>query len=681
MILNRSGIHRGRDDNIDHAIKPMKLAYRSDIDGLRAVAVLLVVFYHNFPASVHGGFIGVDVFFVISGFLITSIVCQALSEDKFSFLDFYRRRINRIFPALLVVLTACTIAGWFLLFPVDYRDAGKAIGFGAAFLSNIALLYDTGYFAAPAQLNPLLHLWSLGVEEQFYLLWPPLIVLVWRWKRGPILAAAAILLISFVANIVLTFDYPLAAFYLPLTRFWELMIGCALAIASARGLGRGVPASPVLKRIYDANPRREHVIRETCAWLGLFLVGCGVVFIDSNRAFPGYWALLPALATGLLIFAGPAPWVTRQFLGHRALVHIGLISYPLYLWHWPLLTAIRLVRLGDDPPPLMKVIAISAAFALAEATWRFAEKPFRHGGASWAKTGAAFAAVAAVGFAGVGIYAANGMPGRFDARVQTVVHDYAAEAAVTWRANRCILTDSTFAKECDDETPAGMPRVVLWGDSHAAMLYPGLREIQLADGGFRISQYNTAGCPPIFSYPSRTSKVCAANNELVRERLKLLKPDTVIMAARQWYDYDHRGISESDDETLIQATIADVRALGVRRIVMIGRFPVWRTPPRRILAQAYRFRTAGLIGIDAIPTRNNSYLETTAAAENERLRHFLEAKGVEFISPTPTFCNEDGCLLAVPDGSGKPVTYDGAHLISEASVYFVRERAREILGR
>src|SRR5580658_2099965 len=152
MILNRSGIHRGRDDNIDHAIKPMKLAYRSDIDGLRAVAVLLVVFYHNFPASVHGGFIGVDVFFVISGFLITSIVCQALSENKFSFLDFYRRRINRIFPALLVVLTACTIAGWFLLFPVDYRDAGKAIGFGAAFLSNIALLYDTGYFAAPAQL-------------------------------------------------------------------------------------------------------------------------------------------------------------------------------------------------------------------------------------------------------------------------------------------------------------------------------------------------------------------------------------------------------------------------------------------------------------------------------------------------------------------------------------------------
>ncbi|WP_148287952.1 acyltransferase, partial [Rhodopseudomonas sp. B29] len=207
----------------------MTPAYRRDIDGLRAVAVLLVVAFHAFPRALPGGFIGVDIFFVISGFLISAIILGGLRGGEFSFRTFYARRINRIFPALMLVLAACAIGGWVLLFPLDYRDAGRAIAAGAAFVANLALLQDAGYFDSAATLNPLLHLWSLGVEEQFYLVWPPLLVLAWRRPRGAMIAAVAILLASFIANVLITPRAPLTAFYLPVTRFWELMTGCLLA--------------------------------------------------------------------------------------------------------------------------------------------------------------------------------------------------------------------------------------------------------------------------------------------------------------------------------------------------------------------------------------------------------------------------------------------------------------------
>jgi len=659
----------------------MRPAYRSDIDGLRAIAVLLVVGFHAFPTVLRGGFVGVDVFFVISGYLITSIVCLALRSGDFSFATFYARRINRIFPALLAVLVACAVGGWFLLFPLDYRDAGKAIGFGAAFLSNIALLYDSGYFETASELNPLLHLWSLGVEEQFYLLWPPVIVLAWRWPRGALAAAGAILLASFAANLALTSGHATAAFYLPVTRFWELMTGCVLAIATSAGPGRDAASLGVVRWLLPWFERNQRGVRAAAALLGLLLIAAAAALIDRSRAFPGWWAALPVLGAALLIAAGPSPWISRRLLGHRAMVWIGLISYPLYLWHWPLLAAIRIVRFGEEPPPLMKAIAVLVAFALAYATYRVLERPFRFR-PTRRKTAGAFVAVTLIGVVGAGIYAAAGVPSRFDAGVQRVTRDFDSEAKRAYRSGDCFLTEAMqFAPECDGPGAPETPRTVLWGDSHAAHLYPGLRALQRTEAGLRIAQYTTAGCPPMLDYDSAKSPSCQANNDLVRARLKRDPPDTVILVARQWHDYNGPDADPGAIDAKIHATLAELRAIGVRRIVVVGEFPSWRTPPRRVLAQAYRALAAGLLTADQIPSRDGPpRLDRSEADANERLARLFAAEGVEFISPTPVFCNDAGCLLAVP-GNGTPVTFDGSHLTVASSEFFVKQIAGELLGR
>lgn len=638
----------------------MTPAYRRDIDGLRAVAVLLVVVFHAFPAVLPGGFIGVDIFFVISGFLISSIILAGLRSGDFSYRNFYARRINRIFPALMLVLGTALIAGWVLLFPLDYRDAGRAIAAGAAFVANLALLQDAGYFEGAAALNPLLHLWSLGVEEQFYLMWPPVLVLAWRRPRGAVIAALAILLASFAVNVLITPTAPLTAFYLPVTRFWELMTGCLLAIAT-------LPSTSAEYRM----------LRNIGAALGLLLLIAGAVLIHSGRGFPGWWALLPVAGAALLIVAGPASWLNARLLGHPALVHIGLISYPLYLWHWPVLAALRIVRFGEEPPPLMKAIAVVGAFVLADLTWRFIERGFRYR-PTRAKTAALASAVAAIGLAGIGIYAAGGVPSRFGPGVEIVTHDYKSEAEAAYRSGSCFLTVGTqFAASCDDAQPADAPRVVLWGDSHAAHLYPGLRELQLARGTFRLSQYTAALCPPIFGFQAKRARDCAALNQAVRQQLIALKPDTVILAAQQWHDYDEVDRDPAAVDQLIRATLADLKSFGVRRIVVIGRAPAWRMTPPRILAQALRTQAAGL-GAASLPTRDSAHLWSSYADENERLRGFFTSAGAGFISPTQTLCDQNGCQLTVP-GRGDPIAFDGSHLTVGGSRYYVEAVADRLL--
>ena len=235
-----------------------RAAYRGDIDGLRAIAVLLVIGFHFFPRYVPGGFIGVDVFFVISGFLITRLIVVGLEDGSFTLTDFYARRIRRIFPALALVLAVSLVAGWLLLFPLDYRDLGKHAAAAAVFVANFTFLNEAGYFDTSSELKPLLHLWSLGVEEQFYIVWPLLMLAAWRWRYSPFLIAVALLVISFVWNVWLTSSNQLAAFYLPFTRFWELMLGGILAIASLVAADRGGPPAQVREGLSLAGLAAPH---------------------------------------------------------------------------------------------------------------------------------------------------------------------------------------------------------------------------------------------------------------------------------------------------------------------------------------------------------------------------------------------------------------------------------------
>jgi peptidoglycan/LPS O-acetylase OafA/YrhL len=335
--------------------------YRPDVDGLRAIAVLLVMNFHAFPEAMPGGFIGVDIFFVISGFLITGIIARELDLKRFSLVGFYVRRIRRIFPALIVVLCATLVLGWLWMLPAAYAQLGSDVFASAAFFANIALLLQSGYFDVESAKKPLLHLWSLGIEEQFYLVWPLLLMLATR-VRLSIVAMASILGVgSFLLNVALIGSDPVATFYLPFTRAFELLAGAVLA-RGWNGINQSGAAS---------NLR---------AVIGVGLIAVAAAVLDPHRAFPGWWAILPVAGAALLLSA-PGAWFCRVMLASRPLVGIGLVSYPLYLWHWPLLVFFTLIKF--NPLTLLeRELILLASGLLAWAIYWYVERPFRFGAPS-----------------------------------------------------------------------------------------------------------------------------------------------------------------------------------------------------------------------------------------------------------------------------------------------------------
>ncbi|MDO9392637.1 MAG: acyltransferase, partial [Methylotenera sp.] len=317
------------------------------MDGLRAVAVLSVVIYHAFPKFIRGGFIGVDIFFVISGFLISTIIFGSLERNSFNFIKFYSRRIKRIFPALLLVLTASFVFGWFALLADEYKQLGKHIAGGAGFISNFLFWKESGYFDNAAETKPLLHLWSLGIEEQFYIVWPLLLWLAWKKRFNLLTITILVAVISFALNISKVHSDAVAAFYSPQTRFWELLVGSVLAYMTMHRRS----LSPKFKHKLDmwlgqiiyaqapeANGKTLHNVQSL---LGAFLILAGLLIITKERHFPGWWAVVPTLGALLIISAGVHSWFNRVVLSNRVLVWFGLISFPLYLWHWPLLSFVR----------------------------------------------------------------------------------------------------------------------------------------------------------------------------------------------------------------------------------------------------------------------------------------------------------------------------------------------------
>lgn len=360
--------------------------YRPDIDGLRAIAVLSVVGFHAFPFWVKGGFIGVDVFFVISGFLISGIIYENLDKGEFTFREFYARRIRRIFPALIVVMSACLVFGWFSLLTDEYKQLGKHIAGGASFISNFLLWHESGYFDNSAETKPLLHLWSLGIEEQFYIVWPLLLWLTWKRKLNFFAVTLVIALGSFYLNISSIKQDPVAAFYSPLTRFWELMCGGLLAwiiiykkeILSGIKLKIDSVFASSIYRDLNIEVEKSNILANLSAFIGLALLALGFAIITKDSTFPGAWALVPVLGASFIIFSGPIAWVNRKILSTKILVWFGLISYPLYLWHWPLLSFARIIENGV-PSRSIRISAVVISILLAWLTMKWIEKPFRYG--------------------------------------------------------------------------------------------------------------------------------------------------------------------------------------------------------------------------------------------------------------------------------------------------------------
>lgn len=463
-------------------------AYRPDVDGLRAVAVAAVVGFHAFPGRLPSGFVGVDVFFVISGYLITSILLRDLALGRYTLADFYVRRVRRIFPALALVLAVVLLAGWFTLLPEEYAQLGKHAAGGAAFAANLVFWAEEGYFDVAGELKPLLHLWSLGVEEQFYLIWP--LLLAFAWKRGWVLAATlAVATASFAANLALTVQGGNDAFFLPVARFWELMLGALLAQKAS-----------LAERL---SPRG----RDGVSALGAALLAAGFALIHDERAFPGWWALLPVVGTALLILAGPQAWLNRRVLALRPMVFVGLISYPLYLWHWPLLSFARIFDL--TPSPALRLGLVALAVVLSWLTFEVVEKRVRHARPRLAVPSLT-GTVAAMGLAGLLVLGSRGaVDARFDGAAAPVADlSFAASVSPGYAQTaigRQVFPRSDPGRDFFADTGGGGPRVAVLGDSHANRLFAGLT-MASARGALNLGR---GSCPPFQGVSVRWRKTGA----------------------------------------------------------------------------------------------------------------------------------------------------------------------------
>ncbi len=473
----------------EHLIHPK---YRPDIDGLRAIAVLSVVIYHAFPKFITGGFIGVDIFFVISGFLISTIIMSSLERNSFSFIEFYSRRIKRIFPALLLVLIASFVFGWFVLLADEYKQLGKHIAGGAGFISNFLFWNESGYFDNAAETKPLLHLWSLGIEEQFYIVWPLLLWLAWKKRFNLLTITIVVAVISFALNIIKVHGDAIAAFYSPQTRFWELLVGSILAHMTLHR--RSI--FPKFKHkldmwlgqiIYAQAPETNgKALHNVQSLVGAVLILTGLLVITKERHFPGWWTILPTVGALLIISAGVHSWFNRVVLSNRVLVWFGLISFPLYLWHWPLLSFVRIIE-SETPSRQMQIIAVLISIALAWLTYKFIEKPIRFSKHNKTKTVTLLALMFVVAFTGYETYKQNGLPLRIEAQLQVknagdIGHDefhkypyqkFSLCTPVNIQKQALIWNGSI---RCFQSKNSNLKTIAIIGDSHAEHLFIGLAE-------------------------------------------------------------------------------------------------------------------------------------------------------------------------------------------------------------
>jgi peptidoglycan/LPS O-acetylase OafA/YrhL len=484
------------------------LAYRPDIDGLRAIAVLLVVGFHAFPAFVPGGYIGVDVFFVISGFLISGILLDGIRAGEFSLVRFYDRRIRRIFPPLIAVLAAALLYGWSHLLPGEMMQLGKHVAGGAGFVPNFMLWSEVGYFDSAAETKPLLQLWSLGIEEQFYLVWPVGLYLLMRGPGRFRPVVLGLIAISFGWNLLGVYSAPESAFYLPGPRMWELMLGAWLAHVERTQSIKLPTILPIL---------------------GLLLIAAAAALLRKGSLFPGWWALLPTVGAALLIAAGPYS-VASRLLSRSPLAQIGLISYPLYLWHWPLLS-FAFIQTAGAPSHTLNAAMVALAVILATLSHLVIERPIRRARRPWQVFGL-IGLMAGVGAAGCAVaYYPALRASVLPASVQiAAVRDYSNyDFGTDARLGTCWLmhepTFEAFRPECFlDARTASEDGILVWGDSHAARLYPGLRSVLGPQAN--LGQLTRSGCLATLDvgYPN-----CNDSNARIMAEIRRTQPRTVLV--------------------------------------------------------------------------------------------------------------------------------------------------------
>lgn len=630
------------------------LAYRRDIDGLRAVAVLAVVLYHFGVPGVTGGFVGVDVFFVISGFLITSIIWRERETGRFSFQDFWARRARRILPALIVMMFSSLVIGWFLLAPKDYAELGRSISNQAIFISNLYFMRQDGYFESASDMKPMLHTWSLSVEEQFYILFPLLLgVLSSRLKQWRS-ALFVLLLVSFVASVWAVSREPEKAFFLLPMRAWELLAGSMLAVMPAR------------------NTRISPLMAQLVSLLGLGLILMAIVSYDDSTAFPGAAALLPVLGVVGLIWAnGQHPTLAGRLLGSRVMVGIGLISYSWYLWHWPVLVFGKYASVFGLAPWMLAVLGV-LSLVLGYGSWRFVEGPFRErrllpGNRSMLATG--LLVLIGLGLLGKSLVWTDGIARRLSPQALQFAQ------ARTWSPTlmKCLADDkkNMHPEFCHYGAPASLARALVWGDSHATALTPVLDDIARREN-FSITQAGYAGCLPF--YRKENTPGCAAFNQRVTQWLKREHVSDVVLAAR-WslYVYGQRsgdtGASIHDpvtgkyDRAVAEKLFTEGLSTLVRQLRSSGH-RVWlvKEVPLQDFNVPYRLSRLAMLG-------RRTDREGLPLAEHLNRQAYIDTvfaniaavdPGVQVLDPAPKLCDANGWCRV--EFEGQALYTDDNHL-------------------
>jgi peptidoglycan/LPS O-acetylase OafA/YrhL len=583
--------------------------YRSDVDGLRAVAVLPVLLFHSGVSVFSGGYVGVDIFFVISGFVIVSKLVEDIDEGHYSIAGFYVRRIRRIMPAMVATILFSYLAALFFFLPSSMRDFSDSVVATTLFFSNVYFWQHSGYFETASLSAPLLHTWSLAVEEQFYIVIPIALYVTSKLSRRmvcPLFTLAA--LASLALSVFLTDRGPTANFYLLPTRAWELLVGAIIVLARLPPVG-------------------NRIAREVLAALGLGLIVFAVATYTDATPFPGLAALAPTLGAALIIQLGVGEelTLTGKALSWRPLVGVGLISYSLYMVHWPIIVFARYAVLRELIGWEIAAVVV-ASVVLAYLSWRFVETPFRRpkGVESRPRLFTVTASLLA-GLTGLGFLGSS--TDGFQARYPNLRPPQIAQVGEdVWLSKRCFLEGQDAADWKGDvcvRTSGSARNALLWGDSFAAHYIPGLIKNQ-ERLTHNIVQYTFAGCPPILSYKSYARPGCEPFNARVFDVIAKYRIDTVVLSSR-WDQLRQRGLPGLSD------TVDRLKAAGVK-VYVLGQSPMFPFD-----VDILDVRGAGM---EAGGSEASWYL-SFKPAQNQLLH---QASGsADFIDPLPTFCKERLC--------------------------------------
>ncbi|MGO4719394.1 acyltransferase family protein [Stenotrophomonas sp. 2MCAF14_2] len=616
----------------------MGLKYRADIDGLRAIAVLGVLLYHLDPRLVPGGYVGVDVFFVISGFLISRIIYGEMEAGSFSIARFYVRRARRILPALLSVVLATSVVAMLVLYPSERVQYAQSAIASILFSANFYFYATLNYFSPAADEIPLLHLWSLGIEEQFYILFPLLALLLTRIGRKLFTGLLGVLFLASLLTCAWALAVnPSGAFYLLPFRAFELLTGALIAL---------VPVA--------WTPARR--LAGFLSWVGLAAIVTAMYGFDKGTHFPGFAALLPCAGAAMLIMAHGHGQVGR-LLSSRGMVWVGKRSYSLYLVHWPVIVFAH--RFWPDSVSMAWVPVLAAvSLLLAHLNFELVEQKLRNAKPSW-RNGKVLATSAlsmlVVVSAGMVVVKEKGFPGSQDAHVAQVLASLDYDPSVDYRSRTCFLDPDQSPDQADVSgciPGKGQRRAMLWGDSHAIHFLKGFQPA-FAAKGYEIGALTASACPPLVGVEIGERPHCKAFNDFALQRLVDEKPDVVILSAL-WYA-DPAWMSALDK------SIAALRAADIR-VVVLGISPMFKQRVPLVVADKMR---AG-----ADPRYSSTDLDPNWISGPEAMMkaHFKGRTDATFISVMDRACVQGRCPLL--DEHDHPLYYDIAHLTPEGSVQY-----------